>query len=120
MAHHRDGQQLSVAAARCRLLPLVCTNGRPSAAALRLLTGLATTGTTLYIRADDDPSGQEIVARLQVAIPGLSLWRFALRPPASPRYEEQDLALLLRDLDRSGTQTEQDERVYRRGRAVGR
>jgi uncharacterized protein (TIGR02679 family) len=83
-----------------RSLPLVCTNGRPSAAALRLLTGLATTGTTLHIRADDDPSGQEIVARLQVAIPGLNLWRFALRPPAIPRYEEQDLSLLLGDLDR--------------------
>lgn len=83
-----------------RSLPLVCINGRPSAAALRLLTVLAATGTTLYIRADDDPSGQEIVARLQVAIPGLNLWRFTLRPSATPRYEEQDLSLLLGDLDR--------------------
>jgi uncharacterized protein (TIGR02679 family) len=63
-----------------RSLPLVCTNGRPSAAALRLFTGLATTGTTLYVGADDDAAGQEIVARLQMAIPGLNLWRFALRP----------------------------------------
>jgi hypothetical protein len=40
--------------------PLVCTNGRPSAAALRLLTGLAEGGTSIHVRADDDTSGQAI------------------------------------------------------------
>jgi uncharacterized protein (TIGR02679 family) len=82
-----------------RSLPLVCTNGRPSAAALRLLTGLAAAGATLHVRADDDQAGQEIVARLRTAIPGIRLWRFALRRPDVPRYEEQDIRALLRDLD---------------------
>jgi len=79
-------------------LPLVCTNGRPSAATRRLLSGLAATGTTLHVRADDDAAGQEIVSGLHAAIPGLRLWRYALRPAMQPRYEEQDLDLLLHDL----------------------
>lgn len=83
--------------------PLVCTNGRPSAAATRLLAGLAAAGATLHVRADDDAAGQEIVSGLQSAIPGVRLWRFALRPPERPRYEEQDIHELLRDLDRSRT-----------------
>ena len=83
--------------------PLVCTNGRPSAAATRLLAGLAAAGATLHVRADDDAAGQEIVSGLQSAIPGVRLWRFALRSPERPRYEEQDIHELLRDLDRSWT-----------------
>jgi uncharacterized protein (TIGR02679 family) len=86
-----------------RSRPLVCTNGRPSAAATRLLTRLAASGATLHVRADDDPAGQEIVSGLQSAIPSLRLWRFALRSPERPRYEEQDIQELLRDLDRSRT-----------------
>ncbi|MGE5133653.1 MAG: hypothetical protein ACM32E_12180 [Gemmatimonadota bacterium] len=31
-------------------------------------------------RAGDDAAGQEIIASLRAVIPGLSLWRFALRP----------------------------------------
>jgi hypothetical protein len=50
-------------------LPLVCTNGRPSAAAMRLLTGLAAAGAVLHVRADDDPAGQEIVSGITKAIP---------------------------------------------------
>ena len=84
-----------------RSLPLVCTNGRPSAAAMRLLTGLARCGATLHVRADDDAAGQEIVSGLQSVIRGVGLWRFAIRPPQSPRYEEQDLDALLHDLDRT-------------------
>lgn len=80
--------------------PLVCTNGRPSAATLRLLTRLATGGTRLHVRADDDAAGQAIVAALRATIPGARLWRFDHRPPDTPRYEEQDLASLLHDLDR--------------------
>ena len=80
-------------------LPLVCTNGRPSAATRRLLLGLAASGTTLHVRADDDPAGREIVAALHAAIPALRLWRYPATPPATPRYEEQDLTLLLHDLD---------------------
>lgn len=35
------------------------------------------------------------------AIPNARLWRFEARPPPGrPRYEEQDLPLLLRDLHR--------------------
>ncbi len=79
-------------------LPLVCTNGRPSAATRRLLTGLASGGAVLQVRADDDTAGQEIVSGLAAVIPGMRLWRYALRPPAQPRYEEQDLDLLLGDL----------------------
>jgi uncharacterized protein (TIGR02679 family) len=83
-------------------LPLVCTNGRPSAAAMRLLTGLAEAGAVLHIRADDDPAGQEIVSGIMKAIPGARLWRFALRDPVTPRYEEQDIDVLLRDLRLTG------------------
>lgn len=81
--------------------PLVCTNGRPSAAAIRLLTGLAEGGTSIHVRADDDTVGQAIVAAVRRAIPDAALWRFEARPPDSPRYEEQDLPLLLQDLRRS-------------------
>ena len=88
-----------------RSLPLVCTNGRPSAAARRLLTGLAAGGAALRVRADDDAAGQEIVAGLAAVLPGMQLWRYALRPPPQPRYEEQDLDLLLGDLD-LGARTE--------------
>jgi hypothetical protein len=86
-----------------RSRPLVCTDGRPSAAATRLLTGLAAAGATPHVRADDDAAGQEIVSGLQSAIPGVRLWRFALRSPERPRYEEQDIRELLCDLDRSRT-----------------
>ena len=81
-----------------RSLPLVCTNGRPSAATRRLLSGLAETGTSLHVRADEDAAGHEIVSGLHAAIPGLRLWRYSLRPAMQPRYEEQDLDLLLHDL----------------------
>jgi hypothetical protein len=30
----------------------------------------------------------------------MRLWRFSLEPTPKPRYEEQDLELLLHDLDR--------------------
>ena len=54
--------------------PLICTNGRPSAAAVRLLTRLAETGTSLHIRADDDTAGQEIVKALRSSVPTTHLW----------------------------------------------
>ena len=84
-----------------RAYPLICTNGRPSAAVVRLLTRLAATGASLHIRADDDPAGQEIVSGLRSSIPSAQLWRYELRPPATARYEEQDLDALLSDLDRA-------------------
>ena len=81
--------------------PLVCTNGRPSAATLRLLAQLTAGGTTLHVRADDDVSGQEIVAGLRASIPNARLWHYTLRRPDTPRHEEQDLDMLLRKLNRS-------------------
>jgi uncharacterized protein (TIGR02679 family) len=81
--------------------PLVCTNGRPSAATLRLLTRLSAGGTTLHVRADDDVSGQQIVTSLRASIPNARLWHYTLRLPDTPRYEEQDLDVLLHDLDRN-------------------
>ncbi len=84
-----------------RSFPLVCTNGRPSAAARRLLTGLAAGGgTVMHVRADDDAAGREIVSGLSSAIPGMRLWRYSLESSPHPRYEEQDLELLLHDLAR--------------------
>jgi hypothetical protein len=83
-----------------RSLPLVCTNGRPSAAARRLLTGVAGSGTVLHVRADADTAGREIVSALNAAIPEMRLWRYSLESAPQPRYEEQDLDLLLRDLAR--------------------
>ena len=82
-----------------RSLPLVCTNGRPSAAARRLLGCLAGGGTVLHVRADDDTAGREIVSGLNAAIPGIRLWRYSLEASPRPRYEEQDLELLLHDLN---------------------
>jgi len=66
-----------------------------------LLTQLSAGGTTLHVRADSDVSGQEIVAGLRASIPDARLWRYTLRPPDTPRYEEQDLDVLLHNLDRS-------------------
>jgi uncharacterized protein (TIGR02679 family) len=82
-----------------RSRPLICTNGRPSAAAVRLLNRLAESGTSLHIRADDDTAGQEIVNALRSSIPSTQLWRYDQRPPETSRYEEQDLEVLLADLD---------------------
>lgn len=82
-----------------RCLPLVCTNGRPSAAARRLLAALAGGGTVLHVRADEDSAGRQIVSGLNAAIPGMRLWRYSLESSPDPRYEEQDLDLLLHDLD---------------------
>jgi uncharacterized protein (TIGR02679 family) len=53
-----------------RCLPLVCTNGRPSAATRRLLAGVASGDTVLHVRADQDNAGREIVSGLTAAIPG--------------------------------------------------
>ncbi|MGE5293001.1 MAG: TIGR02679 domain-containing protein [Micromonosporaceae bacterium] len=83
-------------------LPLVCTNGRPSAAARRLLTELATRGATIHARADDDAAGHDIINALRATIPSMRLWRYPSAPATQPRYEEQDLPLLLQDLRSSG------------------
>jgi uncharacterized protein (TIGR02679 family) len=71
--------------------PLVCTNGRPSAAALRLLTGLAEGGTSIHVRADNDSTGQAIVTTVRRAIPSARLWRFEARPPGCQRRPNSGL-----------------------------
>jgi uncharacterized protein (TIGR02679 family) len=81
-----------------RSLPLVCTNGRPSAATRRLL-GCVADGAVLHVRADEDTAGREIVSGLNAAIPGVRLWRYSLEASPRPRYEEEILELLLHDLD---------------------
>lgn len=80
--------------------PLVCTFGRPSIAAWELLRRFGAGQWRLKVRADDDPVGQSIVASL-LRLPGAQLWRYTIRNPAQasePRYEEQDLDVLLSDL----------------------
>jgi hypothetical protein len=42
------------------------------------------------------------------AIPGARLWRFAPRDPVTPRYEEQDIDVLLGDLREDGIPTQED------------
>jgi len=55
----------------------------------------------LFLHADDDPAGREIVAALHQSLPGAEPWcppaRRASRPTTS-RYEEQELDDLLADL----------------------
>ncbi|TKG59279.1 TIGR02679 domain-containing protein [Prauserella endophytica] len=85
-----------------RSYPLICTNGVPSGAVRKLLAGLAATGTHLHIRADDDTTGQAIVAQLMATLPHASLWRYQQRPAETvnnnPEYEERVLNTLLMDL----------------------
>jgi hypothetical protein len=70
-------------------------------AARRLLAALAGGGTVLHVRADEDSAGRQIVSGMSAAVPGTTrLWRYSLEPSPHPRYEEQDLELLLHDLDR--------------------
>jgi hypothetical protein len=94
-----------VAAAADRLgsrsRPLICTNGRPSGAARRLLAALRDSNTQMWVRADDDSAGQDIVRELRTIAPAAKLWRYTQRERDSThtRYEEQDLDLLLSDLD---------------------
>jgi uncharacterized protein (TIGR02679 family) len=83
-------------------LPLVCTNGRPSAAVRRLLSELAARNVIIHARADDDTAGREIIAALRAAIPSIRPWRYPPILAAKARYEEQDLALLLHDLRAPG------------------
>jgi uncharacterized protein (TIGR02679 family) len=82
--------------------PLVCTFGRPASAGVRLLHRLGSSGVRVHVRADDDRTGQSIVAQLLAGIPGAQPWRFPLRAAneaaSGPRFEEQLLQLLLSDL----------------------
>lgn len=108
--------------------PLVCTDGIASGAALDLLIGLATAGSTIHARADFDPAGFTIADQVLSVAPGALSWRFNARTYAKecglsghhdapddlaaavaglrvaydlarfPVHEERVLALLLSDL----------------------
>lgn len=80
-----------------RSAPLICTFGRPSLSAIRLLRAIADTA-TLRIRADGDPAGWGIVATLRAAVPSAKPWRM---PANTTAYEEELLELLLADLSAS-------------------
>jgi uncharacterized protein (TIGR02679 family) len=83
---------------------LICTFGWPSAAAIWLIEGLHHAGTRLLVRADDDPAGQRIVAKVLQHAPTADLWRYRQRSAAEAdetrEYEEQVLGELLDDLRR--------------------
>jgi uncharacterized protein (TIGR02679 family) len=103
---------IEAAAARLgsRCPPLICTFGRPSTAGVNLLRGLAMAGVDLWIRADDDPTGQSIVTQLINLLPDARLWHYQRRPVpmalADPRYEEQVLDILLDDLCRDAVRAD--------------
>ncbi|WCB95426.1 hypothetical protein DSM104299_04169 [Baekduia alba] len=49
--------------------PLVCTEGQPSVACLRLLSAVTATGSTLRVRCDLDPAGLVIASGLAARLP---------------------------------------------------
>lgn len=49
--------------------PLICTEGQPSVACLRLLTAVTAAGATLRVRCDLDPAGLTIAAGLAARLP---------------------------------------------------
>ncbi|MGO1488719.1 MAG: TIGR02679 domain-containing protein [Arachnia sp.] len=77
-----------------RSLPLICTFGRPSAAALQLLEA-AGPGTVIRVQADADVTGRAIVAALVADHPQALPWRM---PTAGVVYEEELVDELLADL----------------------
>ena len=77
-----------------RSAPLICTFGRPSLSAIRLLRAIAGTA-TLRIRADGDSAGWGIMDTLRAAVPSAMPWRM---PENTTAYEEELLELLLADL----------------------
>jgi len=74
--------------------PLVCTYGRPDAAALTLLRALARSA-RLHLHADGDPAGWSIVNGLVADLPGAVFWRM---PDGLTAYEEEILDDLIADL----------------------
>jgi uncharacterized protein (TIGR02679 family) len=55
--------------------PLICTFGRPSQAALRLLEVAEAAGATIRVRADRDATGRDIVEVLCRMYPRARIWR---------------------------------------------
>lgn len=88
-----------------RCPPLLCTFGQPTSAATEVVRRVHDAGCSVYVRADDDPAGQSIVAQLLALAPRARLWRFERRSAtaatATPVFEEQILEELLDDLERA-------------------
>ncbi len=84
-----------------RSAPLICTFGRPSLAAIRLLEAISPTA-RLRLRADGDAVGWTIVNALRARFPQAGHWRM---PQDSSGYEEQLLDDLLDDLARGNQPT---------------
>jgi uncharacterized protein (TIGR02679 family) len=59
-----------------RCLPLVCTDGIPSIAALDLLAGLADAGCAINVRADIDHAGFVVVEQVRSVAPAATAWRY--------------------------------------------
>jgi len=74
--------------------PLICTFGRPDAAAMTLLRAIAPHA-RLHVRADGDAVGWGIVGGLLADLPGATRWRM---PDDCTAYEEELLDDLLGDL----------------------
>ena len=78
-----------------RCAPLVCTYGKPSLAALRLLGALDACGARLRVRADQDEAGRSIVAGIRRHCPAATPWRYGA---GEPTYEEELIDDLIADL----------------------
>ncbi|MEO7587871.1 MAG: TIGR02679 domain-containing protein [Arachnia sp.] len=74
--------------------PLICTFGRPSAAALQLLRSVGS-HTALLVQADSDATGRAIVDSLVAGHPNANPWRM---PTSGVQYEEEIVDELLSDL----------------------
>ncbi len=75
--------------------PLICTFGRPSAAALQLLEAVGPQ-TVIRVQADSDATGRAIVAAIIADNPTATPWRM---PESGVVYEEELVDDLMRDLD---------------------
>lgn len=77
-----------------RSLPLICTFGRPGAAALRILTAIGSE-TVIKVQADSDATGRSIVAALIADHPTAIPWRM---PDTGVIFEEELVDELIVDL----------------------
>ncbi|SDB93667.1 TIGR02679 family protein [Raineyella antarctica] len=94
--------EAAAAMSGARSRTLVCTFGRPSAAAWALLRGLVPAA-RLHFRADGDVTGWSIVETFLTEFPQATTWRM---PPGMTAFEEELLGDLLSDLVNEADQTE--------------
>lgn len=94
--------EAAAAMSGARSRPLVCTFGRPTAAAWALLRGLGSDA-RLHVRADGDATGWSIVESFLTEFPHAVNWRM---PEGTTAFEEELLADLLSDLAGAGDPVE--------------